>query len=117
MTTLRRITSLEGYEKAVALTAKKCIKGIPNPNYDKAVRKLEAARYHYDARNKIAKAAKKKGFVRNQYENTCNSRGVAVAAFAGFVKKNESGKWETFCWDYVVELLGVKIVDLPIIED
>ena len=126
MTTLRKITSLDGFERELALTAKTVRvyddngptgEVDPNPNYEKALRRLEAARYHFDARNKIIEAAKKAGYGRNQYDKTCNATGVEVRACTGFVKKNDFGKWETFSWDHVVEILGVKIVDLPEIED
>jgi hypothetical protein len=127
MAQLRKITSLDNFEKAVTLTKK--ITEIcdydgrptgefePNPNYEKAVRQLEAARYHFDARNKIVEAAKKIGYGRNSYDKVCNATGVEVKAFTGFVKKNESGKWETFSWDHVVGVLGVSVIDLPEIED
>jgi len=127
MAKLRKITSLDSFEKAVTLTAKTTeVRDYdgkptgevePNPNYEKAVRRLEAARYHFDARNKIVEAAKKIGFGRNQYDKVCNATGVEVKAFTGFVKKNEAGKWETFSWDHVVEILGVNVIDLPEIED
>jgi hypothetical protein len=126
MAQLRKITSLDSFEKAVALTAKTVQvyddngptgEVEPNPNYEKAVRRLEAARYHFDARNKIVEAAKKIGFGRNQYDKVCNATGVEVKAFTGFVKKNDAGKWETFSWDHVVEVLCVNVIDLPEIED
>lgn len=123
MATLRRFTSLESFEQAVAITAKtievrdsegKLTGEVKlNPNYEKAVRRLEAARSHFEARNKIISEAKSIGFARNQYDKTCNATGVLVKACTGFVKKSESGKWETFCWDYVVEILGVDVSSLP----
>ena len=121
---LKKITSLESFEKAVANTAKtreiydangRTGEFESNPNYEKAVRQLEAARYHFDARNKIIDAAATKGFIRNQYEKACVITGNAVKPFTGFAKKNDA-KWETFSWESVVEILGVKLVDLPEIE-
>lgn len=123
--TLRKLTSLENFERAVATTAKtveiydangRTGEFESNSNYEKAVRQLEAARYHFDAKNKIEAAAKAKGFIRNQYDKTCVVTGDAVKAFTGFSKKNDDGKWESFCWDAVIEILGVKLVDLPEIE-
>jgi hypothetical protein len=126
MAELRRITSLESFERAVAVTAKTSVvygdngptgEVEPNPNYQKAVRRLEAARYHFDAHNKILDAAKKIGFGRNQYDKVCVATGEEVRAYSGFVKKNAAGKWETFSWGHVVEALGIKVVGLPDIED
>ena len=123
---LKKITSLESFEKAVANTAKtreiydtngRTGTFESNPNYEKAVRQLEAARYHFDAKNKIIAAAATKGFIRNQYEKPCAITGDAVKPFTGFAKKNDAGKWETFSWDSVIETLGVKLVDLPETED
>ena len=127
MATLRKFTSLESFEQSVAITAKtidvrdaegkRTGEVEPNPNYEKAVRRLEAARCHFETRNKIISEAKSIGFARNQYDKTCNATGVLVKACTGFVKKSDSGKWETFSWDYVAGLSGVDVSNLPEIED
>jgi hypothetical protein len=131
MANLKRITEagLKSYQTAVQITRKTnpvrslsvsesgeeryedTGETVPNPNYALAVQRLEGAQYHYDTTRAIeAKAAKLK-FSRNQYPGT-DSTGSSVPAWAGFVRKEE-GKWITYSWDQVIEILGIKIDGLP----
>lgn len=108
MATLRKFTSLENFERAVQVTSKE------SENYQIAIAALEAAKVHFAARNKIVELARSARFIRNRFDRTCTATGVPVAASAGFARHNEeTGKWETFCFDYVAGVVGVPIDGYP----
>ena len=89
---------------------------VPNPNYELAGRRYEAAKYHYDTTKRIAEKALSLKFKQNQYDGKCATTGTPVKAFAGFVRQ-ENGRWVTYSWDTVISQLGITIDGLPKIED
>lgn len=87
--------------------------GSPNPNYTEALRVIEAAHYHLDTKNRIIEKAASAGYVPNKYSGTCVKTGVEVGVRGGFVRKNQSGKWETISRGFVIEELGIDVSGLP----
>lgn len=108
MATLKKLTGLETFERSVQVTAR------TSENYQLAVNALEAAKVHFAAKNKIVDLAKSVGFIRNKFDKICAATGVSVKAFTGFAKHNEeTGKWDTFCFDHVAGVVGVPLEGYP----
>jgi hypothetical protein len=118
---LRRITEkgLESYRRLVAQTAKtlpvRTGETEPNPNYAEAVRRLEAAQYHYDTWSRIREKGLGAGYEQNLYDGTCAVTGRPVKAGAGFRRKIE-GRWRVYSFPVVLQRLGITIEGLPEID-
>ena len=77
---------------------------------DEAKATIEAeiaeAQKHFDARCAVEVLAKKQGFRPNSYEGKCQVSGQQVKPSCGLVRKNDAGKWDTYSFAAVQEIVG-----------
>lgn len=85
--------------------AKTTSDGSPNPNYAAMEAEITEAEKHLAARREVERIAKQHDFRPNSYEGKCAKSGAVVKPGCGFTRK-ENGKWTTYSFPVVQELVG-----------
>jgi len=108
MAAIRQFTesAVASAKQRVQITRRVLEDGTANPEYDAAVAELAEVEKHFAAKNALEAMAAKQGFRRNSYAGTCAKTGKEVKAGTGFVAKNELGKWVTYSFPAVQEIVG-----------